>query len=236
MDHNILESHETHQLISFSTGAKSGTLTGYKQNFKPLTQKAILQNQGPSEAINSVKRSNIWLNCELNLQPEEKALAAFPPVKRVKNSLELTSPYTAFPNAAESCSPVRFKEYENTSGQPLPYEIINLSKQPLISIKIQDKNIFGLPDTGADFSCISKNDWLSSWPVEIIPFPLKGLELANNVSKSAMILTWENGVSKETFQPFILPNLPFSLWGRDVLKNLSLHIITTNIFCMSNNE
>lgn len=59
-------------------------------------------------------------------------------------------------------------------------------------------------DIGADTHCISVKDWPSSWPLKYSSSPLVALRLANNKTKSTKIITWDDGESKGTFQPYII--------------------------------
>ena len=44
-----------------------------------------------------------------------------------------------------------------------------------------------------------------------------------SVAKSSQILTWsdEKG-AQDTFCPYMIPSLPFSLWGRDILSQMGM--------------
>lgn len=70
-------------------------------------------------------------------------------------------------------------------------------------------------DSGADVSCIAGKDWSSSELVHSSSSSLMGLGLADNMAQNSQILTWEDGDDKGTFCPYVLPALPYSLWGRD---------------------
>ena len=52
---------------------------------------------------------------------------------------------------------------------------------------------------------------------------LVGIESVPLVAKSSQILTWsdENG-AQGTFCLYVIPSLPFSLWGRDILPQMGL--------------
>ena len=96
--------------------------------------------------------------------------------------------------------------------------------RPLKTLKINGKNIQGLLDTGADASCIAGKDWPSSWPTQHADNMLTGLGTAPAVAKSAQILTWENTSNTQagSFCPYVIPGLPISLWGRDILMQMGM--------------
>ena len=79
----------------------------------------------------------------------------------------------------------------------------------------------GLLDTGADVFCIAGKDWPSSWPTRLANAGLVGIGSVPSVAKSSQILTWsdEKG-AQDTFCPYMIPSLPFSLWGRDILSQM----------------
>ena len=90
------------------------------------------------------------------------------------------------------------------------------------TILVRGKSIVGLLDTEADVSCISGKDWSSSWPTHTTENELVGLGRAPAVAKTAKILDWQFGDTRGTFQPYVVPSLPFTLWGRDVLSQMGV--------------
>ena len=81
----------------------------------------------------------------------------------------------------------------------------------------------GLLDTGADVSYIAGKDWPSSWPTCLTSAGLVGIESMPSVAKSSQILTWpDEKKAQGTFCPYVIPSLPFSLWGRDVLSQMGM--------------
>lgn len=83
-------------------------------------------------------------------------------------------------------------------------------------------------DTGADISCISSKDWPSSWPVQTTAASLTGVGQASNVAQSATILQWKDGEPAGTFQPYVVPSLPFILWGRNILNQMGTYLISAS--------
>ena len=99
-------------------------------------------------------------------------------------------------------------------------------KRPMKTILINGKSIVGLLDTGADVSCISGKDWPSSWPTSwpthTTENNLVGIGRAPTVAKSAKILDWQFEDTRGTFQPYVVPSLPLTLWGRDMLSQMGV--------------
>ena len=90
------------------------------------------------------------------------------------------------------------------------------------TILVSGKSIVGLLDPGADVSCISGKDWPSSWPTHTTENELVRLRRAPTVVKSAKMLDWQFEDTCGTFQPYVVPSLPFTLWERDVLSQMGV--------------
>ena len=73
---------------------------------------------------------------------------------------------------------------------------------------------------------VFQEDWPSSWPTHTAENELVGLGRAPAVAKSAKILDWQFEDICGTFQPYIVPSLPFTLWGRDVLSQMGVLIFS----------
>lgn len=101
-------------------------------------------------------------------------------------------------------------------------------QRPLKTIYVEGKAIKGLLDTGADRSCIAAKDWPSSWPVQRTWSTFVGLGSANNVVQSSKLLQWVCEQKVGNFQPYIISSLPFSLWGRDIMEEMDVHLVTSN--------
>ena len=97
------------------------------------------------------------------------------------------------------------------------------ASRPLKDLLIQGNKMSGLLDTGADVSCITGKDWPLSWPTHLTSACLVGIGSVPSVAKSSQILTWsdEKG-AQDTFCPYMIPSLPFSLWGRDILSQMGM--------------
>ena len=93
----------------------------------------------------------------------------------------------------------------------------------LKDLLIQGNRMSELLDTGVDVSYIAGKDWCSSWPRHLTSAGLVGIGSVPSVAKSSQILTWsvEKG-AQDTFCPYVIPSLPFSLWGRDILSQMGM--------------
>ncbi|XP_060053027.1 endogenous retrovirus group K member 6 Pro protein-like [Erinaceus europaeus] len=101
--------------------------------------------------------------------------------------------------------------------------------RPLLKLKLDGKSFEGLVDTGADATVNSDKDWPSSWPRTASLTHLKGIGQTSNPQQSSKVLIWtyEEG-NIGTVQPYIVPALPVSLWGRDILAQLNLIMCSPN--------
>lgn len=97
------------------------------------------------------------------------------------------------------------------------------SNRPVKQLIVEGIAIEGLLDTGADVSCIAGKDWPSSWPIQVTPNTLVGIGKAPQADKSSKILHWSDGENNAgTFQPYVIPAIPVTLWGRDVLAQMGV--------------
>ena len=97
------------------------------------------------------------------------------------------------------------------------------ASRPLKDVLIQGNKMSGLLDTGADVSCIAGKDWPSSWLTRLTSASLVRIGSVPSVAKSSQILTWSDEKGAQgTFCPYVVPSLPFSLWGRDILSQMGM--------------
>lgn len=81
-------------------------------------------------------------------------------------------------------------------------------------------------DTGADRSIVAKKDWPSGWPVQVSSKTLEGPGYGRAPDMSARQLSWRDQEEHSGFfQPYVL-DLPISLWGRDLLKDMGFKLTT----------
>lgn len=104
----------------------------------------------------------------------------------------------------------------------------HLDERPFKVIKLNGRKFRGLLDTGANRTCISASDWPTHWPVQKTGSSLLGLGTASGVMQSSTPLKWELEGKEGLIQPYVLPSLPFSLWGRDMMGDLNLKLVTAD--------
>lgn len=104
----------------------------------------------------------------------------------------------------------------------------DLGNRPFKIIKLNGKGFKGLLDTGADRTCISASDWPTSWPVHKTGSSLMGLGSASGVMQSSAHLKWNCDGKEGLIQPYVLPSLPFTLWGRDILYSMNVKLVTSD--------
>lgn len=96
-------------------------------------------------------------------------------------------------------------------------------QRPLKTLKVQGRKMRGLLDTGADVSCIAGKDWPTSWPLQASSAGLVGIGQASRVWKSSQELQWEDEDGTHgSVTPYVVPDLPFNLWGRDILSQMGV--------------
>ena len=97
------------------------------------------------------------------------------------------------------------------------------ASRPLKDLLIQRNKMSGLLDTRADVSYIAGKDWPSSWLTRLTSASLVGIGSVPSVANSSKILTWSDEKGAQgTFCPYVIPSLPFSLWGRDKLSQMGM--------------
>ena len=91
------------------------------------------------------------------------------------------------------------------------------NQRPNLKLTFEGKSFEGLIDTGADVTIIRGQDWPSTWPLS--DTLTQWIVYTNKPKQSSKLLTWrdEEGNSGK-IQPYVRPNLPITLWGRDLLS------------------
>lgn len=169
------------------------------------------------QVIPGVIDSDYQGEIKIMVSPPTKTIQIFPQ-QRIAQLLLL--PYLKLPNPV-----LQGKRTDGFGSTNTVAWIQKISEQrPMKVIKVNGKEFKGLLDTGADVTCIAAHDWPPSWPTTKSPSTLVGLGLASNVAKSAEILHWESEDKNKagTFQPYVIPSLPFTLWGRDLMEQLNI--------------
>ena len=94
---------------------------------------------------------------------------------------------------------------------------------------MKEKSFEGLIDTGADVTIIRGQDWPSTWPLSDMLTHLQGIGYANNPKQSSKFLTWRDEEDNSgQFQPYVMSNLPVTLWGRDLLSQMGIIMCSPN--------
>lgn len=100
--------------------------------------------------------------------------------------------------------------------------------RPMLTIHLNGRGFLGLLDTGADKTCIAGKDWPSHWAVHQTENSLQGLGMASGVAKSSQPLHWQHENKKGIIQPYVIPTLPFTLWGRDIMREMDVKLVTND--------
>ena len=102
------------------------------------------------------------------------------------------------------------------------------NQRPNLKLMLDGKSFEGLIDTGANVTIIRGQDWPSNWPLTDSLTHLQGIGYASHPKHSSKLLTWrdEDGKSGK-IQPYVMSNLPVTLWGRDLLSQMGV------ILCIS---
>ena len=86
-----------------------------------------------------------------------------------------------------------------------------------------------LLDTGADVSVTSSEFWPSTWPISQAFMSLQGIGTSSNPYQSSQLLSWsDNEGHSGSFRPYVLPDIPINLWGRDILQSMNAHLVTSS--------
>lgn len=97
------------------------------------------------------------------------------------------------------------------------------NQRPNLKLILDGKSFEGLIDTGADVTIIRGQDWPSNWPLSVSLTHLQGIGYASNPKRSSKLLTWRDEDGKSgNIQPYVMPNLPVTLWGRDLLSQMGV--------------
>lgn len=120
---------------------------------------------------------------------------------------------------------------EKRQGQLGSTDLIALTQEigherPIVEVSLNGKRFKGILDTGSDKTCIAGKDWPRAWPVTRTSSSLVGLGMAANVARSTSILTWTFEDQTGHVQPYVIPSLPFFLWGRDMMEGMGLMLTT----------
>lgn len=51
--------------------------------------------------------------------------------------------------------------------------------------------------------------------------------MASGIARSSEPLIWEHENKTGNIQSYVIPTLPFTPWGRDIMKDLEVKLVTT---------
>ncbi|XP_042540410.1 endogenous retrovirus group K member 7 Pro protein-like [Dipodomys spectabilis] len=102
-------------------------------------------------------------------------------------------------------------------------------KRPTLTLRIEGKEFQGILDTDADATVISQKYWPPSWPLTSSLTDLKGIGQSKNPLVSSSVLNWtDKEGNRGTVTPFVVPDLPVNLWGRDILTQMKVILASPN--------
>lgn len=116
----------------------------------------------------------------------------------------------------------------STPGSSEVYWIRAINKmRPPLTITIEGQSFTGLLDSGADTTCISPRYWPPNWPALPTLDSVSGVAgTVKQVLLSSRPLRWVDAEGDSgTVTPYIIPDLPINLWGRDIMEQMHLYLI-----------
>jgi hypothetical protein len=103
------------------------------------------------------------------------------------------------------------------------------NQRPNLKLTFDGKSFERLIDTGADVTIIRGQDWHSNRPLTDSLTHLQGIGYASNPKHSSKLLTWRDGDGKSgKIQPYVMSNLPVTLWGIDLLSQMAVIMYSSN--------
>ncbi|XP_055991347.1 endogenous retrovirus group K member 7 Pro protein-like [Sorex fumeus] len=117
-----------------------------------------------------------------------------------------------------------------TGPVPLGVHLAQAIKEckPLLTLTILGRPFTGLIDTGADTTIITTRDWPPKWPLSPSLTHLQGIGHSKNPILISAELKWRTPKGEEGHvRPYVLPDLPVNLWGRDVLSQMDPILVDT---------
>ena len=194
------------QLLPQTVGLIVGRSSNYQKNFE------VLPGMIDADTDNNVK---------IMVRPLAETIQIH---KGQRIAQLLLLPYVKLPNPILKQSRGQ-GQFGSSDGV---FWVQDMNERPFKVIRVNGKKIKGLLDTGADKTCIAGKDWPNAWPVQKTGSSLMGLGTASGVMQSSMILTWEDEGKTGHIQPYVLPSLPFTLWGRDMLDSMNVKLVTSD--------
>uniref|UniRef100_A0A5F8GN40 human endogenous retrovirus K endopeptidase n=1 Tax=Monodelphis domestica TaxID=13616 RepID=A0A5F8GN40_MONDO len=126
-----------------------------------------------------------------------------------------------------------FPTIEQTRGPSSPgssniYWVQQITEsRPTLQLSLDGKKFIGLLDTGADSTVISHKHWPCAWPLQPSTTHLSGIGQVNHTLQSSKFLTWRDAEGNTgTTRPYVVKGLPVNLWGRDILAQMRLLMVS----------
>ena len=143
-----------------------------------------------------------------------------PAGKRLAQALPLPM-IDKFPAVAQKQGP-------SSPGSSNIYWVQQLTEsRPTLQLKIEGKNFTGLLDTGADSTVISQAHWPRAWPLQPSSTHLSGIGQVQDTLQSSKVLNWQDTEGNSgTTRPYVVAGLPVNLWGRDILAQMRLLMVS----------
>ncbi|XP_044531106.1 endogenous retrovirus group K member 6 Pro protein-like, partial [Gracilinanus agilis] len=99
--------------------------------------------------------------------------------------------------------------------------------RPTLQLKIEGKTFLGLLDTGADSTVIPQAHWPHTWPLQPSNTHLSGIGQVQDTLQSSKLLNWQDTEGNSgTTRPYVVAGLPVNLWGRDILAQMRLLMVS----------
>ena len=169
---------------------------------------------------------------EIKVIARSDAIHTIQPGKRIAQLLLL--PYLKI---GKSCQKERGTSGFGSSGTSQVFWTQEVTTEcPQMTTEVNEKNIRGLTDTGADVSVVYYSDWPPAWPLITPEMKLRGLGVLTTVHQSQQMLSWVGPEGKMGyFKPYVA-DIPITLWGRALLSAVRLKLTTADICCGDSNE
>ena len=125
---------------------------------------------------------------------------------------------------------LKVKEDKICFGSSDVYQVQSItSRKPTFKLLVEGKSFEGLIDTGSEVTITRGQDLLSTWHLSDTLTHLQVTSYANITKQSSKVLACKDEeVSSGQIQPYIIPHLPVTLWGRDLYSQMGLMMYCPN--------
>lgn len=99
----------------------------------------------------------------------------------------------------------------------------------MLTLRLNGKTFRGLLDSGADAAVISDRLWQAAWPLTDSVTHQQGIGHSKNPQVRARTIRWTDPEGNSgTVIPYVIPDLPINLWGRDILSQRNVLMCSPN--------